>query len=57
MGAMDDIHHRVRREVARTRQAVRNAGDLKPRVQQTLARSRTLHATLIGQRLLAKLRP
>ncbi|HWI36497.1 MAG TPA: hypothetical protein VNU64_08590 [Burkholderiales bacterium] len=54
---MDDIHHRVRREVARTRQAVRNAGDLKPRVQQTLARSRTLHATLIGQRLLAKLRP
>jgi hypothetical protein len=60
MGAMDktdDLHHRVRREAARSRNAVRTSADLKPRVQATIARSRALHARLLSERLLAKLRP
>lgn len=60
MGTMDrpeDLHHRVRREKARTRRAVRVSAELKQRVQATLARSRTLHAKLLSERLLAKLRP
>jgi len=53
----DDIHHRVRREAARTRTAVRASAELKPRVQATLARSRALHAKLTSERLLNKFRP
>lgn len=57
MDQPDDIHHRVRREAARTRRAVRVSAELKPRVQATLARSRALHARLLSDRLLAKFRP
>jgi len=60
MRAMDlheDLHHRVRREAARTRRAVRTSAELKSRVQATLARARALHAKLISDRLLAKCRP
>ena len=53
----DDIHHRVRREAARARSAMRVSAELKPRVQATLARSRALHAKLMSERLLAKFRP
>jgi hypothetical protein len=53
----EDLHHRVRRETARTRRAVRVSAELKQRVQATLARSRTLHARLMSERLLAKFRP
>jgi hypothetical protein len=57
MDKPDDLHQRVRREAARTRTAVRLSGELKARVQATLARSRALHARLTSERLLAKLRP
>ena len=36
---------------------MRLSGELKARVQATLARSRALHARLTSERLLAKLRP
>ena len=57
MDRPDDIHHRVRREAARTRTAVRVSAELTPRVQATLARSRALHAKLTSERLLNKFRP
>jgi hypothetical protein len=56
MDPLDDLHRRVKLESARTRLALLMSAELKPRVEATLARSRVLHARLLSERLLAKLR-
>ena len=56
MDKPEDLHRRVRRETARTRQAVRASAEIRARVQATLARSRALHARLVSERLLDKYR-
>lgn len=56
MPGLKELTKRVRRESERSRLALAQSRGLKPRVLATLERSRALHAQLVGDRLIQKIR-
>ena len=56
MSGTTDLLTRARREAQRTRRASAFSRSLKPKVEETLARSRALYALLVSQRLISRVR-